>query len=172
MSCLTVPKVIDPSDHLNVCVLIITMLKIDALYQIHCKSLQTRSKNWSWLIKRLSFRLVSARWSLRARVLGPLCPGSLRWSTSYLALQMSILSIFPTVKLAAFSPSLSLSVCWILFWLWFVVIKTNTVTEEVPGMALFLTTDGPPQPSKLQVVLLSLEENQWFGIRRQGCEAV
>lgn len=125
MSCLTVPKVIDPSHHLNVCVLIITMLRIDAVDEIHCKSFRTRSKNWSWLSKHLSFWLVSTRWSLRVGVLGPLCPGALRWSTSYLALQMSILSIFPTLKLAAFSPSWSLSVCWILFWLWFVVIKTE-----------------------------------------------
>lgn len=147
MSCLIVPKVIDPSHHLNVCVLIVTMLKIDALDKIHCRSFRTRSKTWGWLMKPLSFRLVSTRWSRRVGVLGPLCPGPLRWSTSYLALQMSILSIFPTVKLAAFSPSWSLSVCWILFWLWFAVIKTNTVTEEVPGTALFLTTNGPPQPS-------------------------
>lgn len=39
-------------------------------------------------------------------------------------------------------------------------------------MGLFLTTNGPPQQSNLWVVLLSLEGNQWFGFRRQGCEDV
>jgi len=59
-----------------------------------------------------------------------------------------------------------------LFWLWFAVIETNGVTEEVPGVGLFLTINDPPHQSKLRVVLLSLEGNQWLGIRRQGCDDV
>lgn len=41
--------------------------------------------------------------------------------------------------------------------MWFAVIKANRVTEEVLGRGLFLAPDGPPQQSKLWVVLLSLE---------------